>query len=120
MVDFLKEGGYPMYVIAAIAVAVIVSIVRSAMSGPRVADRARVDAILFWGSVALIVGVIGTLVGFSQMARAVERMGTVSQPILWGGIRVALTAVIAGLLIFAAAFIAWAILRRRSPRQSVA
>jgi MotA/TolQ/ExbB proton channel family len=119
MVGFLREGGYPMWVLVAAAAAMLVSVVRSVLLLQR-SDAAeatsRIDAVLFWGGTALIIGVLGTLIGFSQMARAIERMGGVSAPLMWGGLRVALSTTIAGFLAFAIGFLTWAALRSRLRR----
>jgi len=119
MVRFLRDGGYPMWVLVAASLAMVYSVARSLLllrhSGGGEASS-RIDAVLFWGGTSLIIGVLGTLIGFSQMARAIERVGDVSPSLLWGGIRVALSTAIAGFLAFALGFIAWAALRARLRR----
>lgn len=112
MMGFIREGGFMMYFILAGAALAAVSAGRAllAMRAGR-ASRATADGVIFWGSFALVAGILGTLVGFSQMARAVERIGEVSPPMLWGGVRVALTTTIAGCMSFVLALCAWAPLR---------
>jgi MotA/TolQ/ExbB proton channel family len=123
MVGFLREGGYPMWVLVAAAVAMLVSMARSLLllQRPNEAEASsRIDAILFWGGTALIIGVLGTLIGVSQMARVIERMGGVSAPLMWGGLRVALSSTIAGFVAFATGFLVWAALRARLRRMQAA
>ena len=116
MVGLLREGGYPMWVVVMLAFVVVVMTIRSviAMRSSSAVAAGRADAILFWGGVALMVGVVGTLIGVDQMARVVERAGNAPAPLVWGGLRLALSSTIAGCLTFMAAFIAWAVLRQRT------
>jgi hypothetical protein len=51
------------------------------------------------------MGILGTTIGLSLMAKAVENFGAVSTALLWGGVRVALTTTIAGGIIFMASLL---------------
>jgi hypothetical protein len=57
------------------------------------------------------MGILGTTIGLSLMAKAVENFGAVSTALLWGGVRVALTTTIAGGIIFMASLLIWLPLR---------
>lgn len=119
MIEFLREGGYMMWlVVAAFAFVVVTTInaVRGLRSGPGGAGG-NADAVLFWGVFALLVGVLGTVVGVSQAARVIEGAQSISSRVIWGGIRVALTTTIAGCVTFGVALCAWAVLRWRGSRQ---
>jgi hypothetical protein len=66
-----------------------------------------IDAILFWGGFAVVCGVLGSLVGMSIAAKYIEAAGAVSPPLLWGGIKVALSTSVFGMMILALAALLW-------------
>lgn len=73
--------------------------------------RAEIDAVLFWGGFAAVLGVIGTVVGVGQIARYAERAGELSASLAWSGLRVALITTVFGLTVLAVCFLAWFALR---------
>jgi flagellar motor component MotA len=75
--------------------------------------KAWLDAILFWGGFAVICGVLGTLIGIIVAAQAIEAVGDVSTPLVWGGIKVALLTSVFGILILAFAALLWFVLQLR-------
>jgi hypothetical protein len=113
MIDFIRDGGYAMYVLVAMAVGIVVMTIRAIrlLSSGEVVSAMRtgfvVDGVLFWGGAALVIGILGTTIGLSLMAKAVENFGAVSTALLWGGVRVALTTTIAGGIIFMASLLIW-------------
>jgi hypothetical protein len=120
MMDFIREGGFMMHPIIAGTLLAGVSAVKAAGALRRGrGGQSAADGVIFWGGFAMLLGVLGTIVGFSQIARVVERAGQVEPTLLWGGVRVALTTVIAGSLVFVLALFTWAPLRwlgaRREP-----
>ena len=84
-------------------------------SAPRVDARveAGVDGVLFWGGFALLLGVLGTVVGIAVAAQAVEMLGEVHTTLVWGGIKVSLIPTIWGAVILAVSAVAWYTLRVR-------
>jgi hypothetical protein len=72
-----------------------------------------IDAILFWGGFAVICGVLGTLIGITIAAGYVESAGEITTPLLWGGIKVALSTTLFGFLILALAALLWFALQLR-------
>ena len=75
--------------------------------------KAWLDAILFWGGFAVICGVLGTLVGIILAAQAIEAVGEISTPMVWGGIKVALLTSVFGVLILGFASLLWFVLQLR-------
>jgi biopolymer transport protein ExbB/TolQ len=73
--------------------------------------RRTIDGSVFWGAYALALGILGTLVGFMMAAQAVEALGRVETPLVWGGVKVALSTTLYGLLIFLGAALLWLGLR---------
>jgi len=70
-------------------------------------SKAFVDAILFWGGFAVIWGVLGTLIGITIAAQAIEAAGAVSTTLVWGGIKVAMLTSLFGMLILVIASLIW-------------
>ena len=52
------------------------------------------------GLMALITGILGTLVGMFGAAESIQAAGDVSQGLLWGGIKVALITILYGMIIY--------------------
>lgn len=73
----------------------------------QVLARSTIDGSLFWGAYAVVLGVLGTVVGFMLAAQAVEAFGQVNTTLVWGGVKVALSTTVYGLLVFLLAGLAW-------------
>lgn len=124
--DFMREGGFFMWIIAVAGVVVVAFSARALMdvrsTRPAAVASTHVDAVLFWGAFALAAGLLSTAVGFYEMAEAIQLAGAVSTSVAWGGFRVALLPTQAGLLVFTLAlllwFFLWYALRRRTPLAS--
>jgi len=69
--------------------------------------KAWIDAILFWGGFALVSGVLGTLVGITLAAQAIEALGEVEPALVWGGVKVAMLSSEAGFTMLGLAALAW-------------
>ncbi len=52
------------------------------------------------GLMALMTGILGTLVGMFGAAESIQAAGDVSQGLLWGGIKVALITILYGMIIY--------------------
>ena len=82
-------------------------------ASPDLRTKAWIDAILFWGGFAMISGLLGTFVGLTLIARAIEAAGEVSTPIIWGGIKVAMLSSLFGLVLLAFSSLIWFALQLR-------
>lgn len=123
MTGFMAQGGFFMYPLLLVAVLIVALAVWAAVRLPRVegADpvlETGIDATLFWGGWALLLGLLGTFGGIYQAAGAIERAGEVAPALAWGGVRVALTTTLFGLLIFAVAALLWFGLRTAYRRRA--
>ncbi len=58
------------------------------------------DKVLTYGNLSLAIGIFGTLIGLYDAFAAIENMGNVSQAILAGGLKVASTTTLYGLLVY--------------------
>lgn len=116
--SFFVDGGFAMWpVLVCGGLAVVLAAVQWTRLRPDQADDARIatgiDAVLFWGTFGAVVGLLGTLGGIAQAARAIEMAGGVSAPLAWGGLRVALHPLLLGLGMFVLSLPLWFGLRAR-------
>lgn len=116
MSEFIRQGGFFMWPILVIAI-LIVGLAAWAflrmrrVEGPDVLLETGIDAVLFWGVWVVVVGLLGTFGGIYQAAGAIEQAGTAPASLVWGGIKVALTTTLLGLLVFSLAALMWLGLR---------
>ncbi|HUF50745.1 MAG TPA: MotA/TolQ/ExbB proton channel family protein [Longimicrobiales bacterium] len=123
MVETFRSGGFMMWPILLGLIALIVVAVRAALTlsadtrdGGR-ALRSAADAVLFWGGFSALLGVMGTLIGIAQAARAISHAGGASAGLIWGGFGLTLTTTLFGLIVLVLALIAWYILRTVADRR---
>lgn len=81
--------------------------------GADLRTKAWVDAILFWGGFAMVVGFLGTVIGIVLAAQSIELAGEVSSTLVWGGVKVALLTSAFGALILGLAGLCWFTLQIR-------
>ena len=79
------------------------------------------DGLLFWGGFAVVVGVLGSAVGYHKGMAMLAAHGLVNPRALWIGTAEGMVSSIAGLLVLAVAGVCWYGLRWRylSDRQLV-
>jgi len=115
--NLFREMGFYFWPLALIAIAVVGLAVRAAtrLRGARPEDAAPVEhtinAVLFWGCVAAVVGVLGQFHGIYQALKVISMAPAVSPPIIWGGLAVSFSSTLAGLGILLVAALLWATLR---------
>lgn len=112
MSEFMRQGGFFMWPILVITFVVVVLAVWAfirirRIEGPDAVLETGIDAVLFWGVWVVIVGLLGTFGGIYQAAGFMEQAGAVNSAVVWGGIKVALTTTLFGLLVFAVAALIW-------------
>ena len=78
-----------------------------------VAIQSCLDSLLFWGGFAVVIGVLGSAIGYHKAMAAVAARGIVNPRFLWMGTAEGMVSSIAGLLMLAAAGTAWYLLRWR-------
>jgi hypothetical protein len=71
------------------------------------------DGLLFWGAFAVIIGMLGSAIGYHKAMTAVVKRGVANPIAIWIGSAEGLVSSIAGLLILAAAGVCWYLLRWR-------
>lgn len=115
MIEWFMSGGVSMWPIlgaALVSAGLAVDAGRKLLGAPASATemarvRTRIDAVLFWGGFAALVGLIGTLVGFAKMAAWLADASGVPESLVWSGIRVSLVTSTFGLLVLVVSLGAW-------------
>lgn len=123
--ELFRDGGFMMWPITFCAIAVVALAgramwrMRAGSTEPMAAVRAGIDSVLFWGVYASVLGVLGTVVGVLLAAQAVEAVGEVHVALVSGGIKVALTTTIYGMLILLGGALLWFGLRQWHHREAL-
>lgn len=121
--SFWQELGFIRYPLVIIALFLLVQTARAVddLRGDREDDgrvgELRVHTILLWGLLGAAVGVLGTLVGISVGAAAIERANAAPPGLVWGGMRVALSSSVVGFMMLGYAAIAWLCLQAARARR---
>lgn len=76
------------------------------------------DGLLFWGGFAVVIGALGSVVGYHRAMTAVIARGVVNPRALWIGSAEGMVSSIAGLLVLAFAGTCWYLLRWRHVKGS--
>lgn len=71
------------------------------------ATKSDLDLIKSIGLLALIIGILGQLIGLFSAFQAIEQVGTVSPAMLAGGLKVSSITSIYGLVIYATSLVLW-------------
>jgi hypothetical protein len=71
------------------------------------------DGLLFWGGFAVIIGVLGSAIGYHKVMTVVIARGVVNPPAVLIGSAEGMVSSIAGLLVLAGAGVCWYLLRWR-------
>lgn len=105
MIQRFLSGGVIMWPLLVIAIGIAWMAARTAIlllrdSPPPDELQRKTGAILFWGTIALILGGVGTVVGIVEIARAVIAAGPVAAPLLWGGVGLTLIPLLFGIASF--------------------
>lgn len=117
MLQFLREAGpviFPLLLLAVVVVFLtlwngLVLMLRGADRPVR--RRHSIDAILFWGGVAAVLGFLGQWIGVMKMVHFIARQGVVSPPMVVLGLSEALLTTVTGLAVFTGSAFLWFSLR---------
>ena len=118
MLDFFEGGGVIMWPLLLLLLAILFLAGRAAFLLGRGGSRdpdvdGTLRAILVWGAMCAVLGLLGTTVGLVQMSEAIVRANRMVAPTtLAGGIGVSLITSIFGLLILLIAALLWFSLRQ--------
>ena len=110
IMELFRGGGIMMWPMLLIGIGLVVVAVRTALrvrrAAPAEAERGMIS-ILFWGTMGLIHGLLGTVIGFIQMGMVIQRVNSVEPITVRGGVTVALITSGFGLLLFILALACW-------------
>jgi len=114
---FIMEAGpviIPLMVLAVVILLLVlwnslVLIARSSIPSSR--RRHSIDAVLFWGGFAAVLGFLGQWIGIGRLAQAVAERGIVSPQAVAYGISESLLTPISGMVVFLVAAFLWFFLR---------
>ena len=122
MFQLFVMGGPFMWILLLITVTVVTLSCRDALALAKGRDSSHIEsrngsgAILFWGCIAAVLGVLASLIAVYLSLSAIRQAGLVNPNLLAEGISVALITTIFGLLILAYSAVAWFTLRWWSRR----
>jgi biopolymer transport protein ExbB/TolQ len=69
------------------------------------------DGLLFWGGFAVVLGLLGSVIGYNKSMSAVVARGVANPRFIWLGTAEGLVSTITGLLVLALAGLVWFALR---------
>lgn len=121
MFRHLIEGGItfmlPVYVLYAVnLVLVIILFTGYFRKQPGKNAKKLSEAILFFGSFAFLIGLLGQAVGIMEALDAIEAAADVSFGLMVGGFKVSMLAPMYGFILFILSFVVWFIYRAISKR----
>ena len=114
MPSFFAQMGVWAYPMILAGILMLVQIGRVAVGSGKNSSRGSGPsghAILVWGGLNAVLGVLGSAVGISLAAGAIENAAAISPPLLMGGLKVALSTTVFGMLLFALALVSWLVIR---------
>ncbi|MGW8268688.1 MAG: MotA/TolQ/ExbB proton channel family protein [Longimicrobiales bacterium] len=109
---------YPMLLTALLLFLQIGRVAARRSQGSRGGSDLGLHSILVLGVLNAVMGFLGTATGISLAASAIASASSISPPIVWEGMKVALSTTIFGLLLLALALVAWLVLRMLEARIS--
>lgn len=117
MLRFLEEAGpviFPLMLLAAVVLLLTLwnALVLMVKGGAAAARRRHsIDSILFWGSVAAVLGFLGQWIGITKMVVVVAERGIVSPSLVVLGLSEALLTTVTGMIVFTVSGFLWFSLR---------
>jgi biopolymer transport protein ExbB/TolQ len=102
---------YPMLLVALLLVVQIIRVMAGLQARARGRGSPSGGTILVWGALAGVLGFLGTAVGISLAAGVIETAPSLSPGVIAGGVKVALSTTVFGLVLFASALVAWLVVR---------
>ena len=117
MIKFLSEAGPLIFPLMLLAVVVLVLTLWNGLAltakGSATIGRRRhsIDAILFWGSVAAVLGFLGQWIGITGMVQVVARQGIVNPQMVVMGLSESLLTTVSGMMVFTVSAFLWFFLR---------
>jgi biopolymer transport protein ExbB/TolQ len=110
------EAGPLIWPVILLAVVVLILVIRNAVAliGRRAEAASRrnsIDAILFWGSVAAVIGLLGQWLGVMKLITAIVERGIVNPNLVVLGLSESLLTPVAGMFVLVTSAFLWFFLR---------
>jgi len=122
MIEFFQNGGSMMWLILIIALLIIFLTIKKALQLftrqdlPKPVLENGINAIIFWGSVAAVLGFFAHYLGIYNAMQAIAEAEAVSPAIIARGYSVSLITILTGLILFLISAIIWFVFRWRYRR----
>lgn len=117
MLRFLQESGpliFPVLILGVVIVLLtLYNLFSLSVRRPLAAAQRRrsIDAILFWGSVAAMLGFLGQWLGLNRMVRVVAERGIANPQLVTYGLSESLLTPVTGMFVLLVAAFSWFLLR---------
>lgn len=116
MLKHLYEGGItfmlPIYLMYAVNLLLVVILLADYFRKQERKNAKKLsETILFFGSFALLLGILGLAIGIIQALDAIQAAGDVSFGLMVGGFKVSMIVPMYGFMLFIVSFIIWFIFR---------
>jgi biopolymer transport protein ExbB/TolQ len=119
MIDFFLSGGPMMWLFLVIALLIIFLTIKKALQlfgnqdlPPAVLENGT-NAIIFWGSISVILGFFAHYLGLYHAMQAIYRANDISPAIVAFGYSLSLVTILTGLILFVISAIIWFVFRWR-------
>jgi len=126
MIQFFQEGGMMMWCFLILAILILSLSIRKAIQLygkqdlPKPTLETGINAIIFWGSIAAILGFFSHYLGVYFDMLAISRANDISPAIVAYGYSMSLITILTGLTIFIFSAVIWFVLRWRYKQLSMA
>jgi hypothetical protein len=117
LLRIFMQGGFVMWPLAVIVLVLIGIVIRTlwhltVRGGNRAAViQSSLDGLLFWGGFAVLIGLLGSMIGYHKAMSILVARGLVDPRAVWMGSAEGMVSTLAGLAILCAAGAAWFALR---------
>lgn len=116
MMQLLREAGpliFPVILLALVIVGLVIRNTVALIGSKSEATRRRnsIDSVLFWGSVAAVLGFLGQWLGVTKIISAIVERGVVSPQMVVLGLSESLLTPVAGMMVFVVSAFLWFFLR---------
>jgi hypothetical protein len=116
--QIFMQGGVMMFLLGLITLVLLGNVLRAswylfvrARNNDGVVIQNCLDGLLFWGGFSVVIGVLGSVVGYHKAMTALVTRGLANPRAVWIGSAEGLVSSIAGLLVLTGAGLCWFILR---------
>jgi biopolymer transport protein ExbB/TolQ len=119
MFDLINRGGDLMYILVLFAIIIIGLTVKKAIDLfskkdlPQTQLESGINAIIFWGSLSLLIGFFSHFTGLYLAMQAIAKASDISPAVVASGYGISLISILAGMLIFIISIIVWFFFRWR-------